>query len=139
MGRSLIECFFTVYKTPSSCFPSILYCVKMRKVESINFRFGGRSTTFCSSVYRMESIFYFVNPFKKTKGSISFFQHLVSPTLIFLTSRYSKMTYSLTFERKFISLFLNLVFGLLCPPPFHEKVVLWNRCIPSLYTDVRNI
>ena len=38
-----------VYKTPSSCFPAILYCVKMRKVESINFRFGGRSTTFCSS------------------------------------------------------------------------------------------
>ena len=27
----------------------IIYCVKMRKVESINFRFGGRSTTFCSS------------------------------------------------------------------------------------------
>ena len=50
MGRSLIECFFMVYKTPSSCFPVISYCVKMRKVESINFRFGGRSTSFCSSV-----------------------------------------------------------------------------------------
>ena len=42
-----------VYKTPSSCFSVILYCVKMRKVESINFRFGGRSTSFCSSVGRI--------------------------------------------------------------------------------------
>ena len=31
------------------CLPVIIYRVKMRKVESINFRFGGRSTTFCSS------------------------------------------------------------------------------------------
>ena len=50
MGRSLIKCFCLVHKTPSHCFPVIIYCVKMRKVESINFRFGGRSTTFCSSV-----------------------------------------------------------------------------------------
>ena len=49
MGRSLIECFCMVDKTPSSCFPVIIDCVKMRKVESINFRFGGRSTSFCSS------------------------------------------------------------------------------------------
>ena len=27
----------------------ILHCVKMRKVETINFRFGGSSTTFCNS------------------------------------------------------------------------------------------
>ena len=52
MGRSLIECFCMVYKTPSSCFSVILYCVKMRKVESINFRFGGRSTSFCSSDWK---------------------------------------------------------------------------------------
>ena len=49
MGRSPIACFCMVYKTPLSCFPVILYCAKMRKVESINFRFGGRSTSFCSS------------------------------------------------------------------------------------------
>ena len=49
-GSSLITCFFRVHKTLSHCFPVIIYCVKMRKVESINFRFGGRSTTFCSSV-----------------------------------------------------------------------------------------
>ena len=49
-----------VYKTPASCFPVIIYCVKMRKVESINFRFGGRSTSFCSSV-RVQHIFVFVN------------------------------------------------------------------------------
>ena len=65
MGRSLIECFFMVYKTPSSCFPVISYCVKMRKVESINFRFGGRSTSFCSSEHNMS----------KQQG-----QHIVSPT-----------------------------------------------------------
>ena len=32
-------------------FFSNLYCVKMRKVENINFRFGGSSTTFCNSGY----------------------------------------------------------------------------------------
>ena len=50
MERSLITCFCMVDKTQWSCFPGIVYFVKMRKVESINFRFGGRSTTFCNSV-----------------------------------------------------------------------------------------
>ena len=27
----------------------VLHCVKMRKVGTINFRFGGSSTTFCNS------------------------------------------------------------------------------------------
>ena len=49
-----------VYKTPASCFPVITYCVKMRKVESINFRFGGRSTTFCSSANEI-SMFQFID------------------------------------------------------------------------------
>ena len=49
MGRSLITCVCMVYRTQWSCFPGIVYYVRMRKVESINFRFGGRSTTFCSS------------------------------------------------------------------------------------------
>ena len=46
----------------------IIHCVKMRKVESINFRFGGRSTTFCSSghahlaiVFKQQTILFFVD------------------------------------------------------------------------------
>ena len=35
-----------------AAFSVILHCVKMRKVETINLRFGESSTTFCNSVCR---------------------------------------------------------------------------------------
>ena len=47
MGRFLITCF-VLCRTVELFFSVIQYCVKMRKVETINFRFGGRSTTFAT-------------------------------------------------------------------------------------------
>ena len=38
-----------ISRTLPSCFSIILHGVKMRKGDTIDFRFGGRSTTFCNS------------------------------------------------------------------------------------------
>ena len=37
-------------------FSVILHCLKFRKGDTINFRFGGRSTTFCNSEYKIQWI-----------------------------------------------------------------------------------
>ena len=43
------EDVFVWCTTLPSWFSLILHCVKMRKGDTINFRFGGKSTTFCNS------------------------------------------------------------------------------------------
>ena len=40
----------------------------MRKVESINFRFGGRSTSFCSSVKNISSVAQFRGLLQGSRG-----------------------------------------------------------------------
>ena len=70
-----------VYKTPVSCFPVIMYCVKMRKVESINFRFGGRSTSFCSSGHDKVVMSHLQGRFVLPKSDETDYQFLCIPAV----------------------------------------------------------